>query len=427
MTTPQSAISVKNLSKVFKVYNHPRDMFWELVTRRPRHKEFWALKDVSFEVARGEVVGVIGRNGSGKSTLLKLITGTLDLTKGKIEINGKVSAILELGTGFNDEYSGRENVFLGGMCAGMSRPEIESKLERIVQFSGLGEVIDRPFKTYSSGMKARLTFSVAVHVDPEILIIDEALATGDAAFVTKSLRHVEGMCKDKGTTALLVSHSMGSLQRLCHRGIYLSKGEVVSDGAIREVIKEYENEVMQNDVDTLRLTKQRESTTGGHARSCRVTEFITRAGGDQNAAVLYTGEEAELIVAYDALENFEDVWVGLELYHGLEGAFVATLTNDHCRSWPDFEHVSSKPMTLKPGKGELVFSLNPLMLGGGHYYAHFSIFPMSDIRKHIMNYGEAILHERYVGNFHVKTRTKLYTDRICVAEFPLKVSNRPAA
>ncbi len=232
------AIRVSHLSKMFKIYHKPVDMFWELLSSKPRHTPYWALCDVSFEVRRGQVVGLIGRNGAGKSTLLKILTGTLDKTSGDVEVYGRISSILELGTGFNGEYTGRENIYLGGLMIGMKREEVRRKLDWIIEFSELQNFIDQPFKTYSTGMQARLTFSTAVCIDPDILIIDEALAVGDIKFQRKCFTKIDEF-RRSGRTIVLVSHDLNTIATFCDHAIFLEGGRIFDQGEPQRITKVY--------------------------------------------------------------------------------------------------------------------------------------------------------------------------------------------
>ena len=238
MSTP--AISVSHLWKNFRLY-HERNRYIKAAVlrgRRARYEEFWALQDVSFDVAKGATVGIIGSNGSGKTTLLKCLTGIYFPERGSVTIDGNVAALLELGAGFHPELSGRENVYLNGAILGMARKEIERQFDSIVDFAGLEKFIDSPVKNYSSGMVVRLGFSIATHVEPEILLIDEILSVGDAAFQRKSTEKIEQFRRD-GRTIVVVSHSLGLVQQLCADVVWLEKGRVREIGPASSVIAAY--------------------------------------------------------------------------------------------------------------------------------------------------------------------------------------------
>lgn len=234
------AINAENLSKCYQVYDAPKDRLLQMVMRGKKrfYREFWALDDVSLTVGKGETVGIIGRNGSGKSTLLQLICGTLTLTRGSVQGYGRIAALLELGSGFNPEFTGRENVYMNAAVLGLNRSEIDARFDEITAFANIGDFIDQPTKTYSSGMLVRLAFAVSVCVEPDILIVDEALSVGDASFQFKCLNRLEELT-EKGTTLLFVSHDMAMVKRFCHRVIYLREGRVVASGAPDEIAELY--------------------------------------------------------------------------------------------------------------------------------------------------------------------------------------------
>jgi lipopolysaccharide transport system ATP-binding protein len=234
------AIRVSNLSKCYQIYDKPQHRLWQGLWRGRRqfYREFWALKDVSFEVKKGETVGIIGRNGSGKSTLLQLICGTLTPSWGEVQVKGRVAALLELGAGFNPEFTGRENVYMNASILGLSKEEIDAKYEYIVAFADIGEFIDQPVKTYSSGMYVRLAFAVHACVEPEVLIVDEALSVGDIFFQQKCAERMR-LLMEAGTTILFVSHDLPAISRLCSRAFLMANGKVVAAGTPKEIIERY--------------------------------------------------------------------------------------------------------------------------------------------------------------------------------------------
>ena len=240
MSDKEKAISVNDVTKIYKLYDKPTDRLKESLglSKKKKYREHYALRNISFDIYKGECIGIIGTNGAGKSTILKIITGVLNPTAGNVEINGRISALLELGAGFNMEYSGIENIYLNGTMIGFSKEEIDAKLQDIIDFADIGEFVYQPVKTYSSGMFVRLAFAVAINIDPEILIVDEALSVGDVFFQSKCFRKFEEF-KDQGKTILFVSHDLSSIQKYCSRAILLNKGEKIGEGTPGEIIDLY--------------------------------------------------------------------------------------------------------------------------------------------------------------------------------------------
>ncbi len=242
------AIRVADVSKIYKLYNKPSDRLKESLklTRRKCYQEHYALNHINMEIRRGETVGIIGTNGSGKSTILKIITGVLNQTSGEVQVNGRISALLELGAGFNGEYTGIENVYLNGTMIGFSREEIDERLQSILEFADIGDFINQPVKTYSSGMFVRLAFAVAINIDPEILIVDEALSVGDVFFQAKCYHKFEEF-KKMGKTIVFVSHDLGSVNKYCDRVILLEKGNKRAEGEPKEMIDLYKKIMVNQD------------------------------------------------------------------------------------------------------------------------------------------------------------------------------------
>ncbi len=262
----QLAISVNEVTKIYKLYDRPIDRLKESLslTHRSYHRDFFALDKISFQVKKGETVGIIGTNGSGKSTILKIITGVLNPTTGSAEVNGNISALLELGAGFNSEYTGIENIYMNGTMMGFSREQMDAKMQDILGFADIGDFVNQPVKTYSSGMFVRLAFALAINVEPDILIVDEALSVGDVFFQAKCYRRMEEMMKN-GTTILMVSHDMGSIIKYCDKVVVLNRGHFVAEGPAGDMVDLYKK-ILANQMDDLEAAlHQREEAFAGAA------------------------------------------------------------------------------------------------------------------------------------------------------------------
>ncbi len=246
------AIRVCDVTKIYKLYEKPIDRLKESLSpfHKEYHRDFFALNHLSFDVKKGETVGIIGTNGSGKSTILKIITGVLSPSQGSVEVNGVISALLELGAGFNGDYTGIENIYMNGTMMGFSRKEMDAKLADILEFADIGDFVYQPVKTYSSGMFVRLAFALAINVEPEILIVDEALSVGDVFFQSKCYRRMEEIRKN-GTTILMVTHDMGSIIKYCDRVVVLNKGDFVAEGPAGEMVDLYKK-ILAGQLDSLK-------------------------------------------------------------------------------------------------------------------------------------------------------------------------------
>lgn len=258
-------IKVSNLDKVYRLYDKPIDRLKEALNiyKRKYHKEYYALQGVDFEIARGETIGIVGTNGSGKSTLLKIITGVLNPTAGQVEVNGKISALLELGAGFNPEYTGIENIYLNGTMLGYSKEEIDQRIEKILEFADIGDFIFQPVKTYSSGMFVRLAFAVAINVEPEILIVDEALSVGDAAFALKCMDKMREFIK-AGKTVIFVTHDVQTIKSFCSRAIWIEKGKLIAQGEASKVVNRYTEFLFNSKTNsTVKENTKNKATTKG--------------------------------------------------------------------------------------------------------------------------------------------------------------------
>lgn len=320
----KSMIEVKNIVKKYRLYSKPVDRLMESLNpyKKKYHQEFNALNDVSFIVNKGDAVGILGKNGSGKSTLLKLITGVISPSSGEIVVNGKISAILELGAGFNPEYTGRENIYLNGLMMGYTREEMDEKINSIIDFADIGTFIEQPVKVYSSGMFARLAFAVSINVEPDILIVDEALAVGDIRFQTKCIEKMKEL-KSKGTTILFVSHATEQVKRFCNKAVWIKEGKVKAEGSSSEIVDLYEDYMKHgndyfgaantNSVDVNMAYNESDEEKIVLPEDPNILASITSVNITKDE--LKTFEQLEIEVIYEIYEEFiQDLLIGVALY-----------------------------------------------------------------------------------------------------------------
>ena len=304
----RKVLEVKNISKVYKIYKTNFDRLKEIFTDKSYHKEFIANKDITFDLYQGETLGIIGVNGAGKSTILKIIAGVIEPTSGKIMRHGRVTALLELGTGFNHEMSGYDNIYLNGTLIGMTKKEIDTKIDEIIAFSELGDYIYEPIKSYSSGMSMRLAFSIAIFSEPQILIVDEALSVGDAHFAAKCTKALKQR-KEQNMSIIYVSHDLNSLKLLCDRVILLNSGEISVEGEPEEVINSYNFLISKlNDKDEKMTIKPSSNSYGTF--DIEITE-VTIKGEKSKSNLISSGERATIDIYINSKKDLADMTVGI--------------------------------------------------------------------------------------------------------------------
>ena len=412
------AISVKNLTKTYRIFGHPGDRIKQALTfgQKQFHKEFTALKDVSFEIKKGETVGIIGRNGSGKSTLLQLICGILKPTSGSVEVNGRISALLELGAGFNPEFTGRENVFFQGAITGISQEQMEKRFGDITDFADIGEFIDQPVRTYSSGMFLRLAFAVAVHVDPDILVIDEALAVGDAFFQKRCYARIRQM-QTSGLTVILVSHDHELVRTLTSKALLLGQGSKPFWGNTQETTHKYRKMLYEN--EALRLAKTDYSATQPQASISSMQQGEYGIGGAKIVGLRMLGRDGEPCMIFhpgDQL-NFEitvlletaldqlNIAIVIKNLHGWKVYSWGTLNQDIVAWATQSNNEIFWEKSFQPDEQIMVTLALECNLGAGSYVVQAVVS-----RELERQYGsQQVLHWRdEIGTFRVEMNSKEY-------------------
>lgn len=385
---PNNVIEIKGLSKRFRVYDRPLDRLKEWLTPAGMsfHWAFWALRDIDLEIKKGSSLGIIGVNGAGKSTLLKILCGTLAPTFGSVEIRGRIAGLLELGSGFHQEFTGRQNIYLNARLLGLSDEDIEKKLPAIVDFAELGDFLDHPLRIYSTGMALRLGFSVAANVDPDILIIDEALAVGDAYFQQKCLKYLKDF-RAKGGTLIFVSHDPGAVKLLCDSAVLLHKGRVAANDTPENVLNYYNTLLVRDDSDKEsfileRKQQEAKSSLPQHSGSFEaLVEKVSLISDGCETRTLFAGHKAELKVAVKALNDIDPPTIGFSLRDRLGYEVLGTNTMLLKKETP----------ALKAGEGlEVSFDLPPF-LGPGEYTVTIAAHPGRDHIEHCYDWTDRML------------------------------------
>ncbi len=324
-------IQVSNVSKSYHLYEKPADRLKQFIFRGKRNffKEFKALQNIDFSINKGEVIGIVGRNGAGKSTLLQLICGTLFPSSGEVSVNGRIAALLELGAGFNPEFSGRENVFMNGAILGLSQSEMNARFDEIVDFSGVRDFIDQPVKTYSSGMYVRLAFSVAIHIDPDILVVDEALSVGDGAFARQSFDKIMNL-KDAGKTILFCSHSLYHIEAICNRAIWLEQGQMKQIGAAHDISSQYAQSLIATEPEIDDTDEAMHIKNQSIHKSARIINIKGQADGIENNALQLESEQSTLTIEieFEYDPELETPNVGIA-FSTIDGLGISSLTTYH--------------------------------------------------------------------------------------------------
>ena len=384
----QSAIQLQDVSKRYKIYDKPMHRLVDMITRGQRFREFWALRSVYLDIPRGNTVGIIGVNGAGKSTLLKLMSGITRPTTGEVSVNGRVTSLIELGAGFHPEFSGRENIGLACSILGLSTEEVEAATQPIIDFSELGDFIDRPVKTYSSGMYVRLGFAVATCVSPDILLVDEALSVGDEHFRGKCTKRLNEF-RDAGGTTVFVSHDMGAVKSMCQHVVLLDQGEVVEQGPPEKVADAYLKRVKARGEEQLSMQSRGSSEYPRWGSGEMEIEKIELLDGEGKANLVFQpGEHLTVRMHYRAHRDCREPVFGLGIYRS-DGTYVNG-SNHHWREQP-----ISLGQVRAGEEGEVDMALGELPLLEGQYYL------TSFLYDHSVASPTAIDHQEHALSFQV--------------------------